>query len=162
MHQLLNRVRRPKIIPSDVSLLNHGLSGCFSVLGIVRLPFKCCPSRSSFWTHWLFLIFAPICKMERKSFTQIWNWTLFTFCQLIMSNLTLVFGFEFERFPSIECDWNIKISRIVQNLGFWKDGFFSQNLYDYCQCKSFCHIMDSSQTDVKIIQGSVCRTVKST
>ena len=42
-----------------------------------------------------------------------------------MSNLTLVFGFEFQSFPSVKSDWNIKISQNVQNLGFWKtDGFF--------------------------------------
>ena len=80
-----------------------------------------------------------------------------------MSTLTLVFDFEFERFPSIEWDWNITISRTVQNVGFWKKmGFFYQNLYDYCQGKSFCHIIDNSQTVVKIIPGSVCKTVKST
>ena len=48
----------------------------------------------------------------------------------------------------------------VQNLGFWKKIVFSQNLYDYCQCKSFCHIMDSSQTDVKNSQGNFFRTAK--
>ena len=46
-----------------------------------------------------------------------------------MSNLTLVFCFEFERFPSVECDWNIKISRNVQILGFWKKMIFFLKTY---------------------------------
>ena len=46
-----------------------------------------------------------------------------------MSNLTLVFCFEFERFPSVECDWNIKISRNVQILGFWKKMVFFLKTY---------------------------------
>ena len=55
-----------------------------------------------------------------------------------MSNLTLVFGFEFERFPSVECDWNIKISRNVQNLGFWKkDGFFLKSFMITVNVKAF-------------------------
>ena len=45
MHQMLNRVRRSKFISSDVSLLNHSFSECLLVLGIVRLPLKCCPPR---------------------------------------------------------------------------------------------------------------------
>ena len=43
--------------------------------------------------------------------------TCFTFCQSIMTNLTLVFCFEFEKFPSLESDRNIRFSRNVQILG---------------------------------------------
>ena len=77
-----------------------------------------------------------------------------------MSDLTLVSGSEFENFWGVECDCKSAISQNVPNLGFLK--FFSQNLYDFCQCRNFCHVMDSSQTDVKIIQEKICRTVKST
>ena len=41
-------------------------------------------------------------------------------CQLIMSDLTLVSGSEFEKFLSVECDWKNTISQKVPNLGFLK------------------------------------------
>ena len=42
----------------------------------------------------------------------------------MMCNLTLVSGFEFEHFPSVECNWNIKISRKVKFWVFRKNRFY--------------------------------------
>ena len=62
--------------------------------------------------------------MEGKSSTQ--KADIERFRQLIMSNLTLVSGPEFEFFLYVDRDWNGKISQNVPNLGFLKrkDGFF--------------------------------------
>ena len=124
MHQLLNRVRRPKIISSDVNLLNHCFSGYFLVLGIVRLPFKCRPLW--FFDSLAFYKFSrPYVKMEGKSSTQIWNWTFFFYVLPIDNGqLDAIVRFRVWMFSSVECDWFITISRNVQNLGFWKTYVF--------------------------------------
>ena len=49
-----------------------------------------------------FIIFRPNSNMEAKSYTQ--KAEIERFRQLMMSNLTLVSGSEFENFLSVECD----------------------------------------------------------
>ena len=89
--------------------------------------------------------------MEGKSFARNTEIERFFshFRQLITSDLTLVSGSEFENFLSVERDGNTEISQKVPNLGFFfkKRCIFCQNLYDFCQCRNFFHIMDCSQTD---------------
>ena len=85
MHQMLIQVRRSRFF-FFMCWLKHGFSKGLLVVGIVILPFKCCPSQF----------------LESLTFNKFFTVRFFTFCQLIMSNLTLVSGFEFEIFPTLE------------------------------------------------------------
>ena len=119
-----------------------------------------------FWKNDGFFLKTCITTVNVKTFVIKWisrkqMSKLFKGAFVELSNLRRNFAFferkMFERFPSVERDWNIRISRNVQNLGFRKICDFFQDLFDYCQCKSFRHIKESSQKDVKIFQGSVRR-----
>ena len=119
-----------------------------------------------FWKNDGFFLKTCITTVNVKTFVIKWiarkqMSKLFKGAFVELSYLRRKFAFferkMFERFPSVERDWNIRISRNVQNLGFRKICDFFQNLFDYCQCKRFCHIKESSQKDVKIFQGSVRR-----
>ena len=95
-------------------------------------------------------IFRPNLIMEGKSSTRKTELQSFShFRRLIMSNLTVVSGSEFECFISVERDWNTKIFQKVPGFLFSffekKDGFFPKLLW-FCQCRCLCHRMDSSQT----------------
>ena len=48
----------------------------------------------------LLLFSAHICNMKGEPYTQGWNLTFFCFCQLIMSDLTLLPCYEFEFFSA--------------------------------------------------------------
>ena len=62
MHEMFNRVQRSRNISSDVSWLNHSLTQCPWFLGIVEIPFKCCPPRV--WTYCFQKFSRPFLSME--------------------------------------------------------------------------------------------------
>ena len=60
------------------------------------------------------------------------------------------------RLKQLDFSKRIKLGFFERKMGF------SENLYEFCQYRKFCHIMDSSQIDVKFIQEKIRRSVKST
>ena len=162
-HRMFNWVQSSRTVFFDISLLNHGFSDCLLAFGIARLTFKCCLSRfsdsfrslvfsaqikiwkenrpSESWIWTFFSTFLPIDKVWLDASVRVWNWKFFVRRMLLRTT----------------------ISQNVPNLGFfWKKCVFSQNFYAVCHCRNYCHKMDRSQTDFKIVQGKFCITVKST
>ena len=96
-----------------------------------------------FWTHSNCSFFRAMPKSGRKCSTK--NAEVESFLPLVMFDLTLVCGSEFEFFSR---GMRLKEQDFSKRTIFLKKVVFPQNFYDFCQCRSFCHIMDSWQTDL--------------
>ena len=104
------------------------------------------------------LVFPPKFKYVRKIIhSKSRNWTF-----LPIDNVWLD--------ASVRVVWNFFVLRMQlkkydsserTKFRFFEKGcVFPKTFFDFCQCRSFCPLMDSSQTDVKVknVQCKICRT----